>query len=65
MTDDKITTKKMLVAFDPKRGDKASSDFLAPLNDSTGVSLFGLRSKKLSEHGMVVYIGKEALPVFA
>jgi hypothetical protein len=49
----------MLVAYDPARPDAASSDFLAPVNDSTGLLLFGLRSKKSRAQGMMVFIGKD------
>lgn len=59
MTTNKITTKKLLVAFDPSKGEPRSGDFLAPICDSTGLFLFGLRSKKQSEQGMMVYLGKD------
>lgn len=55
----KITTKKLLVAFASSKASPRSGDFLAPINDSTGLFLFGLRSKKNSEQGMMVYLGKE------
>ena len=58
MTTSTITSKRMLVAYDPRKPDAPSSDFIAPLNDTTGPLLFGLRSKKEREQGLVVYIGK-------
>ena len=59
MSTAKITTKKLLVAFDPSNPDARSSDFLAPINDSSGLFLFGLKSKKSHTQGMMVYLGKD------
>ncbi len=58
MTMNKIMTKKLLVAYDPSKPEATSSDFLVPVNDSTGLFLFGLRSKKCYEQGHMVYLGK-------
>ncbi len=59
MTKDKTITKKLLVGYEPTRRNTASSDFLIPMQDSTGLFLFGLKSKKPYEQGQMVYIGKE------
>jgi hypothetical protein len=58
MTTSAITTKKILVAYDPARPEAASSDFMAPINDSAGLLLYGLRSRAKREQGLMVYIGK-------
>jgi hypothetical protein len=59
MTEVKTSTKKLLVAYDQSKAVPRSGDFLAPINDSTGLFLFGLRSKKPSEQGLMVYVGRE------
>jgi hypothetical protein len=53
------TTKKLLVAFDPARTSAAAGDFVVPVLDADAASLFGLRSKKSSTLGVMVYLGKE------
>lgn len=59
MSTSNVKTKKMLVSYDPSAPECASSDFLAPINDNTGLFLLGLKSKKPAEQGLVVYLGKE------
>lgn len=52
-------SKKMLVAFDPEKPDKASSDFLVPvLGESGEIELIGTRSKKSSRYGIVILTGR-------
>jgi hypothetical protein len=58
MTQIKTSTKKLLVAYDASKAAPRSGDFLAPINDSTGLFLLGLRSKKPSEQGVMVYTGR-------
>ena len=60
-------TKKCLVAFDPDKPQAKSSDFLCPVVNDGNLSLFGLKTKKVHEMGMVVYTGKDLSPndVFA
>jgi hypothetical protein len=58
MTTFTITTKKLLVAYDPLKSEPISGDFLAPINDSTGLFLFGLRSKRQSDNGAMSYLGR-------
>ena len=67
MTMSKITTKKILVAYDPSKPESGAGDFLVPFDDGTGLSLLGLRSRKRSLQGRMVYIGREitANDVFA
>jgi hypothetical protein len=59
MNTSKITTKKLLVSYDPSESERSSSDFLAPIKDSTGLFFLGLRSKRRRDKGQVVYVGKE------
>lgn len=56
---DSPTTKKMLVAFDPTKPEKASSDFLVPVLDNGEFVLFGTKSKRNVGLGMVVFVGRE------
>jgi hypothetical protein len=68
MNSSKVTSKRMLVAFDPARPEEASSDFLVPVIDEGGIfTLFGTRSRRSVPLGMVVLVGKEvtANDVFA
>jgi hypothetical protein len=51
--------KKMLVAYDPKKADSPSSDFLVPAVEGGQFGLFGVKSKRLSALGMVVFVGRE------
>lgn len=53
------STKKLLVAFDPSRADVATGDFVVPFLEVDAASFFGLRSKKSSTLGVMVYVGKE------
>lgn len=59
MMKDSPTTKKMLVAFDPAKPKKASSDFLVPVLDNGEFVLFGTKSKRNTALGMVVFVGRE------
>jgi hypothetical protein len=54
-----MTTKKLLVAFDPQKPEKRSSDFLTVVLEQQEPKLMGLKSKKMSACGMMVYLGKE------
>ncbi len=56
---DKTKTRKLLVAYDPLGGKPKSGDFLAAINDSTGLFPFGLRSRKKADQGVMVYLGKD------
>jgi hypothetical protein len=59
MMNDSSTTKKMLVAFDPTKPEKASSDFLVPVLDNGEFVFFGTKSKRNVVLGMVVFVGRE------
>jgi hypothetical protein len=59
MSEKKPSTKKLLVAFDPKMPDAGSGDFVVPVSDADGVSLVGLRSGKRCVWGRMVYLGRE------
>jgi len=54
-----MTTKKLLVAFDPKKPDQRSSDFLVVVLEDAQPKLLGVRSKKPAVSGLMVYLGKE------
>lgn len=62
-----MTTKKILAAFDPKRPDTKSSDFLVPVIEDGKPVFIGLKSKKVVQFGTVVFVGRElsANDVFA
>ena len=50
-------TKKLLVAFDPKRPETKCSDFLAPVWLGKTPRLLGLKSGNLRDYGLVVFVG--------
>lgn len=50
-------SKKLLVAFDPKKPDSQITDFLIPWNRGVGSVFLGLKSGKESALGMMVYTG--------
>ena len=54
-----MTTKKLLVAFDPKRPQVESSDFLVPAWEEETPCLLGLKSGKLHDYGLVVFLGRD------
>lgn len=54
-----MTTKKLLVAFDPKKPDRRSSDFLVVVLEGAEPKLVGIKSKKPIASGLMVYLGKE------
>lgn len=54
-----MTTKKCLVAFDPKSPESRSSDFLAPVWDGDTPRFLGLDSGKFWEYGRVVFVGQD------
>jgi len=54
-----MVTKKLLVAFDPKKPDHRSSDFLVVVLEGTEAKLVGTKSKKPVAVGLMVYLGKE------
>jgi len=60
-----MTTKKLLVAFDSKKPDHRSSDFLVVVLEGTEPKILGVKSKRLAEAGLMVYLGKEANDLFA
>ncbi|REJ65137.1 MAG: hypothetical protein DWQ31_19190 [Planctomycetota bacterium] len=48
-------SRKVLVAFDPDKPKKSSSDFLVPVCSESGeVEFLGTRSKKIIPYGMLV-----------
>ena len=48
-------SKKVLVAFDPLKSDKSSSDFLVPMKNKDGqLEFYGTQSKKSISYGMVI-----------
>ena len=48
-------SKKVLVAFDPDKPNKSSSDFLVPVKKVSGeIEFLGTRSKKAIRYGMVI-----------
>lgn len=48
-------SKKILVAFDPDKLDKSSSDFLVPVKNESGeIEFLGTRSKKTIRYGTVI-----------
>ena len=52
-------SKKVLVAFDPKKPDKQSSDFLVPIpTEDDGLALLGSKSREVASFGLVVMAGK-------
>jgi len=52
-----LTTKKLLVAFDPSAPDIVSNDFLVPIVEGDQVALLGLTSGQPSSFGVLVYLG--------
>jgi len=60
---DDCVTKKALVRFDPKKPNRSSSDFLAPIRDESGTTaLASLTTGKVAEYGLVVYAGRSVTP---
>ncbi len=54
-----MVTKKLLVAFDPKKPDHRPSDFLVVVLEGAEAKLIGIKSKKPVASGLMVYLGKE------
>jgi len=54
-----VTTKKILVAYDPSKPEVPSSDFLAPVLEESYPRFLGLRSRKVILAGMMVYLGRD------
>jgi len=54
-----MTTKKLLVAFDPEKPDRRSSDFLIVVLDGAEVKLLGINSNEPVKYGLLVHVGKE------
>jgi len=52
------STKKLLIAFDPKRPNATSSDFLIPIMNKDTWVLSGLVSNRTYGFGMVVFTGR-------
>jgi hypothetical protein len=59
MTDAKPTTKTLLVTFNPSNPDAGAGDFVVPVLEDGRVFFVGMRSKKPSELGRMVYVGKD------
>jgi hypothetical protein len=53
-----LSTKKLLVAFDPVRPESQSSDFLIPLKSEGQRTFRGLKSGKESALGLMVFVGR-------
>lgn len=53
------STKKLLVRFDIAKKDPVSGDFLIPRNEEGKLVLRAVKSGKIPEYGMMVYIGVE------
>ena len=52
-------SKKVLVAFDPERPEKSSSDFLVPIRTDLGkIRFLGTRSRRTVRYGMAVLTGR-------
>jgi hypothetical protein len=54
-----MVTKKLLVAFDPKKPDHRSSDFLVVVLEGAEAKLVGIKGKKPVASGLMVYLGRE------
>lgn len=54
-----MVTKKLLVAFDPKKSDCSSSNLLVVVLDGVEAILVGVKSKKPVTSGLLVYVGKD------
>lgn len=54
-----MVTKKLLVAFDPKKPDHRSNNFLVLVMEGAEARLVGNKSKKPVASGLVVYLGSE------
>lgn len=52
-------TKKLLVAYNDKTNEPVNGDFLVPVGEAGVVRLFGLKSHKYADKGLIVYVGKE------
>lgn len=53
-----MTSKKILTAFDPKKPTAKSSDFLCPVMEQGTPVFYGLKSKRVFTHGVVVFVGR-------
>lgn len=56
---DTMKTKKFLVAYEPQNQGKNKGDFLAVVFENSKPCFLGLKSRKLWEVGLMVFIGKE------
>jgi hypothetical protein len=56
---ERMAMKKILVAFDSQCQSQRSGDFVVPIRDGETALFWGLKSKKPSRHGMVVFVGQE------
>ena len=54
-----MTTKKLLVAFDPKKGNTGSGDFMVVVLRGKEPHLVALKSGKRAAAGLMVYLGRE------
>lgn len=52
------TVKKMLVSYNPKKPDAQGSDFVVPLNIDGKTSLFSIKTGKVIQYGLIVFVGK-------
>ena len=54
-----MMTKKLLVAFDPKKPNHRSSDFLVVVLEGAEAKFVGTKSQKPVTSGLMVYLGRE------
>ena len=54
-----MSTRKLLVAFDPANPEHQSKDFLVVVLDGTQAKLVGIKSNKFAASGLMVYLGRE------
>jgi len=53
-----VTTKTLLVSFDPDKPDSRTTDFLA-VQVEGAPAFIGMKTKKVSSFGLLVYVGKQ------
>lgn len=59
MTNQKVTTRKLLVRYDPVKPRTRSGDFVVPIHDGAAVTLIGLDSGKRCQQGKMVFLGED------
>lgn len=55
----KVTTQKLLVAFDSKNPSQLTDDFLVVVLESAQPKLLGVRTKKIATSGLMIHVGQE------